>query len=464
MQVYNSRYNFCIDTEGGSVFYNSKTGGTVLIPDEQAAACSSMLLGEKRIYDAVEFDDSVLELFLSNGFLVQSYRNELEEIRERFWTARGITPMVLTITTTMDCNLGCYYCYESRTKDQLQFNQVEQVVQMVDEKFRKSGKRSLHVDWYGGEPLLNVEFIEAASARLQEYCKERNIIYHASVISNGTLWPNDVEAFVARNKVRQVQISFDGMKENHNKRRRYRNKAGFLGENSFDKAAALVDRLVQVAHVDIRFNTDWNNQGDIMPFINFMEERGWLSTRFPAVFQPARISAYTEKSSFIRERELTLDEYDVIRENVRQRLQGKMSVEESEIPDGFPFPRNYVCAALASDSFIVGADKLIYRCGLQVGETAHAVGHLDSKEELPDAKWWNAFDPCSMPSCSKCSFLPICFGGCPKKHLEKDQHALDEQSEYWRKNLPYKVASYVKQVVRPLQVLGKEDQFRIGYD
>ena len=57
-----------------------------------------------------------------------------------------------------------------------------------------------------------------------------------------------------------------------------------------------------------------------------------------------------------------------------------------------------------------------------------------------DADWWTAFDPTLQPNCSRCSFLPVCWGGCPKKHLEGDSHSLHEQSLYWRKALPQKIA------------------------
>jgi uncharacterized protein len=60
-----------------------------------------------------------------------------------------------------------------------------------------------------------------------------------------------------------------------------------------------------------------------------------------------------------------------------------------------------------------------------------------------DAQWWDAFDPTVLPSCSTCSFLPICWGGCPKKHLEGDPHALAEQGLYWRTNLPRLIAKAV---------------------
>jgi uncharacterized protein len=34
----------------------------------------------------------------------------------------------------------------------------------------------------------------------------------------------------------------------------------------------------------------------------------------------------------------------------------------------------------------------------------------------------------------------VCWGGCPKKHLEGDTHAIREQGRYWRTNLPRLIA------------------------
>ncbi len=148
--------------------------------------------------------------------------DELAAIRERYWLARGRTPMVLTLTTTQDCNLGCYYCYESRSGAALNARDIPAIVNWVRDRLSASAKDSIHVDWYGGEPLLNLEFVENASAALQGLCAELDVSYSASIISNGTCWPEDLPAFIRRHRIRQVQISFDGLKENHDKRRRYR--------------------------------------------------------------------------------------------------------------------------------------------------------------------------------------------------------------------------------------------------
>ena len=280
------------------------------------------------------------------------------------------------------------------------------------------------------------------------------------------MWPENLQEFISRHKIRQVQISFDGLKESHNRKRRFR-KEYLNGENnSFDIIIALVDKLLDFVQVDIRLNINWKNKDETEEFINFIIDRGWFSKKYPAVFQPARIASYTERSAFLKDKQLSLPEFDRVRMNVSQKLNLIAKVEESEVPDGYPFPKNYVCAALSKDSFVVGADKLIYRCGLQVGEKNRAVGSIEYNENnltFSDASWWEDFDPTLLSSCSKCSFLPVCMGGCPKKHLDNDQKALDEQSLYWRINLATKVLNYTGHKSKEKIILDVADQFRKGY-
>ena len=202
MKLYNSRYNFCIPAKDGNLLYNSKTGGTIFIDAGNISSIIPLLTGKKLFFNSEDLEESTLGLFLKNGFLVEENRDELLEIQEKYWEARGESPVVYTITTTMDCNLGCYYCFENRSKQRLEAKDIETIVFHVKETFEKSNKKSLHVDWFGGEPLLNLKFLEETSLRLQEFCLSNNINYHASVVSNGTLWPVDVEGFIIKNKMK----------------------------------------------------------------------------------------------------------------------------------------------------------------------------------------------------------------------------------------------------------------------
>lgn len=475
-----SRYNFVVQSDGPrSALFNASSGGLMMLEGPDTDKLGEALLQPRLKFSGSEFPSDLLARLRGGGYLVPESSDEVVEIRDRFWRARGAAPVVITVTTTMDCNLACYYCYEERSASRLKTDEIDKLVTLALESVAASGQPALHIDWYGGEPLLNLEFIEKASMALQAACRSKGIAFVSSIISNGSLWPDEVEGFIARHRVRQVQISFDGLKTHHDKRRRYRRQhrptGGVEPASSFDRAVALVDRLVTCVRVDLRFNVDRDNLEDLLPFLDFARSRGWFDAEFPAVFQPARLAAYSQSSSFMRPLELSIAEFDDARAQVRKRTKGIAAVEESEVPDGFPYPKTTVCAALANHSAVLGADGSIYRCGLQVGEQGRAVGNLQdsaasnrkgvSASEGKDGEWWQSFDPTQQPTCSSCSFLPICWGGCPKKHLEQDQHSLREQGRYWRSNLPRLIAQAAGFVTGPRDPEFSEAlQFRVLTD
>jgi uncharacterized protein len=471
VRLFASRYNFFIPLESqAGLLFSAFSGAIVKLSGSDSIQLASHLCQFPREVDGGEISDDLISQLTDGGFLTHNPEEQLDEIRRRYRDARLNYPLVITLTTTMECNLGCYYCYEQRAEERLEARDVDSIVALARSRLTKAEKRHLHVDWYGGEPLLNVSFIEAASSRLQSLASELDVGYSASLVSNGTCWPDDPAAFVRRHRLRQVQISFDGLRENHNRRRRFTDGAS-EGKSSFDLAVNVVDRLIPHVRVDIRFNIDARNKDDVLPMIDFGRERGWFSGQHGTTFQPARLAAYTEHSSFMRKAELSVGEFDGIRASVREFLT-EAPVPESEAPDGFPYPRTSVCAALAADPVVIGSDKRLYHCGLQVSEKVRAVGSLersfspfqilgqDQVAWSSEEKFWSGFDPTTAPKCSQCSFLPICWGGCAKKHLDRDQKAIDEQGEYWRSNLGRLVSHGVGLTPVAPVVFTEEEQFR----
>jgi len=304
-----SRYNFHVPVVDGVLLYSANTGAVLRFNGSDGLVLARTLSGTRLQIPKNSLPQEIHEQLRAGGFIVTDDTDELSAIRQRFQRARSETPLVLTLTTTMDCNLGCYYCYEDRTADRLELKDVASILALVKDKLERSGKQSLHVDWYGGEPLMNIDFIEAASMSLQAWCQQKQIAYAASIISNGTCWPSEVAGFIDRHSIRQVQISFDGLRENHNRRRRYRKGYGSDADaSSFDRAVELVDKLLDHVRVDLRINIDRGNQGDVIPFVKFARSRSWFSRPFPAVIQPARLASYSEHSAFMRESELTLED------------------------------------------------------------------------------------------------------------------------------------------------------------
>ena len=465
-----SRYTFRVLTSEGYALFHASTGSVFKVDGPDAEEISTLLSGDRRLIPPGTLDEQLTARLRRNGFLVEPGFDEVAVVRERYWAARGSAPVVLLVTTTMDCNLGCYYCYESRTPDALRLTDAETLVDIAAQRLG-GRKRSLHVDWYGGEPMLGIDFLERGSLALQEYCRSAGIRYHASIISNGTRWPDDPGTFVARHRIREVQISFDGMKDNHDRRRRYRPEHRSPADrSSFEQAAALVDELVRHTRVDLRYNADQGNAGDLPAFISFAKARGWFDGPFRCVLMVAKLSAYSERSSFLRPHELDPERFEELQALAARELPPEAQ-DDQDIVSGFPHPKTSVCGALAHDSAVVGADGLEYRCGLQVGEPGRATGRFlgmpgarpgDPTESFPDRSWWAGFDPTTLPTCSRCSFLPVCWGGCPKRHLDGDGTAIRSEGRFWRANLPRMVAAgFADQVAEGFEFTEAE-QFRGG--
>jgi uncharacterized protein len=436
-----SAYNFAFPTDSGSwLLFNARTGKMLDLTGPQASRLATSLTGQADD-EEIAVDGESLHTLTSQEFVIEDAFDELAAIRSTYWKARTEAPAVVTITTTLDCNLGCFYCYEERSADSLQIEDLPTILLRIQSLLQGSTRKTLHVDWYGGEPTLNLPFLESASSAIQDLCSSLGVRYSASIISNGTAWPEDVEAFIQRHRIRQAQITFDGMRAHHNRRRRFTQSAD-SERSSFDEASALISRLVDVCRVDIRYNVDHLNADDFVPFVQFAEAQGWFGAKFQATFQPARVAAYTEKSRFVEKIGLTDDEFHRLKRQVAPLLPPQAMVEP-ETPSGYAAPKTSVCAALSNHAIVIGADRRLYRCGLQVSEPQRAVGPLaarafrilDNESGASDESWWAEFDPTKLPTCSVCSFLPICLGSCPKKQLEGDKATLDAQSLYWRTHL-----------------------------
>lgn len=439
----NSRYNFHLRGGDRTAFYNALTGAINLFEGEDALALAEHLCGRPRAIDTSELSPAFVDELISCGFILPAEVDEVEIVASRFEQARNETPAALTITTTQDCNLGCYYCYEKRDSSKPGLGEAAKILEFAKEHVQKHALSSLHVNWYGGEPLLNRELIDFVSPRLQGFCSGLGVSYRASIISNGTLWPSEVAEFVRQHKLVQVQVSFDGLEKHHNKRRHFRRS--YEDEDvrsSFQRAADLVDQLVRVTRVDLRLNLDPANAEDLVPFIKFATDRRWFEQKYPARLQIAKVSNYTDRVKFLERNGLAAPDFEGLRRIARETIPSLGWLDDAAAQHAYPDPKDSVCAALAKKSVVIGADGALYRCGLQVGERSQAVGSISGADcSETHQSWWEDFAPTKLDSCRKCSFLPVCWGGCAKRHLDQNEASQEALSHYWRSSLPNRIVA-----------------------
>ncbi|ARP67209.1 MULTISPECIES: radical SAM/SPASM domain-containing protein [Mesorhizobium] len=456
-----SRYNFSIPTKTGSIIlYNARTGASRHFAGSDAADLGFALCRHPAKIDLTNLGEALSQSLLSGGFVVEPGFDEIKQIRELFLQTKAESPIIVTITTTNNCNLGCFYCFQKRDESTLEFGNVDKIVERVENILTASGKPALHIDWYGGEPMLNRAFLEKASSRLQALCNQLGRRYSASILTNGTLWPGDPLAFARIHMIERVQVTFDGFGKSHNKVRRYRR--GFSGEDQFQGAIRLIEALKRDVTVDIRFNLGTKNSADLVLLAEFGMTNGWFEKGSKATLQIAKLTPYSTEVDFIRKTELAYAEFEAARDVVRA-IVPEIYLDKTAALDRYPHPRRSVCAAIAEDSIVIGADGSLYNCGLQVTEPHRAVGQLDRESTAQQAtqeQWWDGFDPTRNEKCSTCSFLPLCWGACPKLHLERDTASLDQQSEFWRTMLPRRLTSSLGLQLPTDFALTATDQFK----
>lgn len=477
-----SRYNFHFPTNAGALVYNSLTGNSQLFTGEESEALAEAISTYPADVESDDIPENLLLSFKQYGFLVKHECSELEIVRKRFNFARKHAAVALTVTLTQDCNLGCYYCYQDREGEYLRNNDVAPLIERAKELLSNSSNKKLHVDWYGGEPMLNVEVLEEASIKLQELCGNLGVSYEASMLSNGTMWPKNKLSFVQRHKLVRLQVSFDGSEKKHNKTRRKRKEFAESTDNQFKEAVGVVDDLKSHIWVDVRLNISPLNFDDATEFARFGKSRGWFDEPSKAKLQLAKITSYTDRIDFLRENSIDYDVFESTRDKIRLIVDDSYLDTTSSLKE-YPKPRKSVCSAIADNSIVVGAEGNLYNCGLQIGDTKRAVGRLHNSylserrvfwldsgktskgtdsyvEQGEDKEFWNNFNPADMPKCRDCSFLPLCWGACPKLHLENDQMHLDQQSEYWRRMLPLRLSAATGYEISPEFRLTDREQFR----
>lgn len=122
--------------------------------------------------------------------------------------------------TSENCNFRCSYCYESHTNHHIERDVYDSALKLVN----NSSKENLIINWFGGEPLLEVEDIEYFMKKVYDLKKFKSI--NSSIITNGYLLTEKNFNKLMKANVKVFQITLDGLKTEHDKQRYLKNGMG----------------------------------------------------------------------------------------------------------------------------------------------------------------------------------------------------------------------------------------------
>lgn len=231
-----SKYNYILNCKHGVFVYNSTTNSFLKIS-------KTLLDSLKNIKDwdleIDELDEDIKKILVAHNIVVSNdfdnkYLTKLKFIHRR--SAFANSQLSLTIATTTDCNFKCPYCYEegiSHTK------MDEETETAIIDYINTIKPKSLYITWYGGEPLMNFKTIERLMKNINELSYIEEVKY--DMVTNGSLLTEKVGSYFIEKKLKNVQITIDGLEENHNRTRITKN-----GKSSYRIILSNLDKALEI--------------------------------------------------------------------------------------------------------------------------------------------------------------------------------------------------------------------------
>jgi len=392
-----SRYNFFFEGADGSILaYNALRNGLAVVDADIRAAVESLEPGgEPRV------DSEMLAELERGGFVIPDDLDELAVLRIRRHVQQyGGNWLGLTIAPTINCNLACKYCFENPTKGIMSEEVQDKVVELASQGI-EAGMRGVSLTWYGGEPLLCMDVIERLSSKLIVLCEDKKVGYTASIITNGTLLSREVAEKLKALKVTSAQVTLDGPREVHDRRRPYRSGAG-----TFDTIISRLEEAAGILPVALRVNVDRSNVEKARRFYGNLSAYSWFDPEIFSVYF-GYVRKFSASCRCSQDECLMLSEFWDREYELQEQLVG-LGVTEPAYPD-----ISSGCGATSISSYVVGPEGELYKCWNHLGDRTQVVGNVAEPVDfgpLYIRYLSESFE--NDPECLECRFLPICMGGC----------------------------------------------------
>lgn len=376
-----------------------------------------------------------LERLKRRGYLTEKTAEEEENLFRRMvqfrhtLSERG-TPGYIFIPS-YDCNLRCSYCFQDHMRTNPAFAHLLRTMKppMVDRIFAaipqiearhgvsEGQKVRRRTTFFGGEPLART------NRDVVGHIMERMLALgpaEFAAVTNGT----ELEFFrdmIGPGRISFLQITLDGPRAAHDKRRVYAD-----GRGSFGVIAPNIDLALDLgARVGLRMNVDRTSLVELPELAEQIIGFGWdRHPLFSANTAPVHaVNGKTAPKSFLSSWELDLALNEMRERNPRMRLirrpddtlMGRVRRIFDQCADPAPSFRTSFCGS-QNRMYIFDAFGDIYACWERTGDPSIRIGQIDEGGVVtmnePLTQVWRSRTVASNPVCLKCRYATYCGGGC----------------------------------------------------
>ena len=310
-----------------------------------------------------------------------------------------------------DCNLRCRYCFadEGAYHNVREMMSLETAKAAIDFLIRESGGRKvLEVDFFGGEPLMNLGVIKETVAYAKAEATKRGKRFLFTTTTNGLLLDDDAIAFLNA-EMENVVLSLDGRKEVHDAVRKT-----VSGKGSFDAVIEKIKKFVKIRgdkHYYVRGTFTAKNL-DFSKDVLFLADEGFDSISLePVVTDIPDLQIREEHLPRIeREYETLCDEY------IRREAEGKGFLFfhfHVDLEGGPCLAKRVSACGAGNEYFSVVPNGDIYPCHQFAGDKKWRMGSVFEGRLDPDIRGQFA-SSClfTRKKCGDCFAKFICSGGC----------------------------------------------------
>ena len=441
-----SRYNIFIrDDDGNLLVYNFLKGlsSIISVKEEDIDEFTQYFMTPTEIgLETSEKYKEAVSFMMQAGILVYSDINEDVLLDEYQYNDIFDSKLNLTILPTGKCNFRCPYCFEtpqSFSREKMTKEAQDAIIKYVQKNITKH--QSLHISWFGGEPLVAPDVIKRLSENFINICGKRYIPYSADVVTNGYFLNADIFDMLYNLKVYEYMITVDGFKEQHDRRR-----FTASGKGSYDVIMQNLMRIrdnkkYRFAHITIRINMSRGFLESMNEFVNFLANEFGNDNRFRIMFVPVvkfSNSDFPDDQIYHDHKEL----FSQLHHN-EDYLKWFNYKEQKLVPISIQDK----CPSAMKNMYLIAPDLHIYKCNAHYDMKANHLGYmdLDGTMVLNESlhKCWYMMRKVirnTKERCKECFYLPCCpevYPGCPVTYLnsQSDNIACPMESDEYRKKI-----------------------------
>ncbi len=286
----------------------------------------------------------------------------------------------LILMPTEACNFRCVYCYEDFQYKRMEPSVARGVMNLLSR--RTPGLDTLTLSWFGGEPLLASDIMEEVLRHVRLLQRQYPSFQLSSdVTSNGYLLSRELFERFLELGVLSYQISFDGPREWHDRKRVL---AG--GKGTYDRIWQNLLALRSVPGeftIMVRLHADRDNAASLPAFIDDYAEAFGADRRFELFVRTlSRLGGPNDGILNVFGAEEGREAIAELRRKVARH-----GLKQPEFAPG-----DAICYAARANSLLIRANGRISKCTVALEHPNNQVGslHEDGTVELRGAmmrKW-----------------------------------------------------------------------------